>query len=127
MPRPSKQCFQFDVGAGFIPPSALEAGGSGGEKEAEPNFSIQEVCGSVVMARYTARRRGGDCSRVGSPESTSSLPADMDAATASRHLLPVDQDQATARSPSGRESPASDCGSAPAHRWAPSSAAYRTR
>jgi len=51
----------------------------------------------------------------------------MDAATASRRLPPVVQDRATARSPSGRESSASDCGSAQACRSARSSAAYRTR
>src|SRR2546422_2860710 len=101
--RPPPILEPFFVGAGprACPDSKSAVGAPhAAPVQSTPNFSIPEVYGSVVMARYTARRRCGDCSRVGSPESTSSLPVDMDAATALRRLLSVDQDQATARSPS---------------------------
>ncbi len=59
MPRPSNQCFQFDVGAGFIPPSALEVGEAEGGMGSDPNFAnfgfnfgFHQACAGEVPALH---------------------------------------------------------------------------
>src|SRR5437870_7449217 len=78
MPRPSNQCFQFDVGAGFIPPSALEVGGSGGGGGSltlisPPLFTLANAAKKYVqtlLAQWWQQASGTQCVDCGTSQLT---------------------------------------------------------